>query len=252
MGDLEVASANLVRPLLLDPHVVLAPVEPAEAVIRLVPDDVSLDDLICQGWRNRPELEQAHELVEASVLRLKQAKLRPFVPSVALSYSGGGFGGGPNAFFGNFNTRGDAAASLFWELRGLGLSDLGAMRVAQAHRNTADIDFTRVQAQVASDVVAAYKARLAASQWMDEAKPAVSEAIESLELNLKNIRGGAGLPGATRPIEVLQPIQALAQARSDYLNAVLAYNRAQFRLLRGIGQSPCMPSQLDQRSVQRR
>jgi hypothetical protein len=36
----------------------------------------------------------------------------------------------------------------------------------------------------------------------------------------------------------LQPIQALAQARLDYLDSVLAYNRAQFRLKRAIGQQP--------------
>jgi outer membrane protein TolC len=238
VGQFEVASANLVRPLLLDPHVVVAPVEPAEAVIRLVPDDVPLDDLICQGWRSRPELARARELVEAAVLRLKQAKLRPFVPSLALTYSGGGFGGGQNAFFGNFNTRGDFAASLFWDLRGLGLVDRGFRRSAEAQRRTADIDVVRVQAQVANDVVAAYKARAAAAYWMDEARQSVTEAIESLALNLTNIRRGAGLPGATRPIEVLQPIQALAQARLDYLNAVIAYNRAQFRLQRAIGGRP--------------
>ena len=240
VGELEVASANLVRPLLLDPHVLVAPVAPAAAVIRLVPDDVPLDDLICQGWRNRPELARARELVEASVLRLKQAKLRPFVPSVALTYSGGGFGGGKNAFFGNFNTRGDFAASLFWELRGLGLVDRGFRRGAEAQRRTADIDLVRVQAQVANDVVAASKSRTAAAYQMDEARQSVTEAIESLGLNLTNIRRGAGLPGATRPIEVLQPIQALAQARIDYLNAVLAYNRAQFRLLRAIGRPPLL------------
>ncbi len=240
VGELEVASANLVRPLLLDPHVVVAPVEPAETVLRLVPEHIPLDDLICQGWRNRPELAQARELVEAAVLRFKQAKLRPFVPSVALTYSGGGFGGGPNAFFGNFNTRGDVATSLFWELRGLGLSDRGFRRSAEAQQRTADIDLVRVQAQVASDVVAAYKARAAAVDWMDEARESVTEATASLGLNLTNIRRGAGLPGATRPIEVLQPIQALAQARADYLNAVLAYNRAQFRLLRAIGRPPVL------------
>jgi outer membrane protein TolC len=242
VGELEVASANLVRPLLLDPHILVAPVEPAETVIRLIPDDIPLDDLICQGWRNRPELARARELVEAAVLRLKQAKLRPFVPSVALTYSGGGFGGGQNAFFGNFNTRGDVAASLFWELRGLGFSDRGFRRVAEAQRCTADIDLVRVQAQVANDVVAAYKARAAATGWMDEARLSITEATESLALNLTNIRSGAGLPGATRPIEVLQPIQALAQSRTDYLNAVLAYNRAQFRLLRAIGWPPLLPA----------
>jgi outer membrane protein TolC len=205
---------------------VVAPVEPSETVIRLVADDVSLDDLICQAWLNRPELARARELMQTAVLRLKQAKLRPFVPSLALTYSGGGFGGGQNGFFGNFNTRGDAAVSLFWDLRGLGLIDRGVIRRAEAERNTADIDLVRVQAQVANDVVASYKSRLAATEAMDDARASVTEAIESLKLNLTSIRRGGGLPGATRPIEVLQPVQALAQARTDYLGAVLAHNRA--------------------------
>ena len=129
--------------------------------------------------------------------------------------------------------------SLFWELQGLGLGDRGHIRIAGGpRRRTADIDLVRVQAQVANDVVAAYKARVAAAEAMDDARESVTEAIESLELNLANIRRGAGLPGATRPIEVLQPIQALAQARTDYLAAVLAYNRAQFRLYRAIGRAP--------------
>ncbi len=239
-GHFEVASANLVRQLVLDPRVLVAPVEPAESVIRLVPDDAPLDDLIARGWLGRPELAQARELVEAAVLRLKQAKLRPFAPSLAVSYAGGGFGGGQNAFFGNFNTRGDVAVSMFWELRGLGVADLAAVHRATAERKTADIDLVRVQAQVANDVVASVKARAAASEAMAEARESVTEAVESLGLNLTNIRRGAGLPGATRPIEVLQPIQALAQARADYLDTVLAYNRAQFRLYRALGQPPLL------------
>ncbi len=238
VGEFEIASANLVRPLVLDPHIVVAPVEPAETIIRLVADDVPLDDLICRGLLNRPELARARELVQAAVLRFKQAKFRPFVPSLAMTYSGGGFGGGTGSFFGNFNTRGDAAVSLFWELNGLGLGDRGHIRIAEAQRRTADVDLVRVQAQVANDVVTAYKARIAAAEAMDDAREAVTDAIESLDLNLSNIRRGGGLPGATRPIEVLQPIQALAQARSDYLATVLAYNRAQFRLYRALGQPP--------------
>ena len=237
-GQLKIASAELIRRLVLDPHVVVAPVEPAEAVIRLVADDVPLDDLICLGWRGRPELARARELVEASVLRLKQAKLRPFVPSLAVSYSGAGFGGGANSNLGNFGGRNDFAASLFWELRGLGVSDLAAVRRVKADKNSADIDLVRVQAQVANDVVASSEARAAAAAQMEEARESVAEAVRSLELNLTNIRRGAGLPGATRPIEVLQPIQALAQSRTEYLGAVLAYNRSQFRLVRALGQAP--------------
>jgi len=241
VGRFKVASAELVRPLVLDPHIVVAPVEPAESVLRLVRDDACLDDLLVQALQFRPELAQAQEIVQAALIRWKQARLRPFIPSIGLTYSGGGFGGGPGSFFGNFGGRGDAAASLFWELRNLGFTDRAIARRRAAQSADANIDLVRVQAQVAADVVASREAQVAALAQMDEAREAVTEAVESLELNLANIRRGAGLPGATRPIEVLQPIQALAHARTDYLDAVLAYNRSQFRLFRAIGQPPTLP-----------
>jgi outer membrane protein TolC len=242
VGQLEVVSANLVRLLVLDPNQVLAPVEPGETVFRLLPDETPLDDMIVQGLHQRPELASAQELVQATLLRLKQARLRPLVPSLAFSYAGGGFGGGPNAFFGNFGTRGDATVSLFWELQNLGFTDRAIARRSQAEHQTAALRLIKVENQVAADVTTAYKARLAASRRMVQAAPAVTKGLESVRLNMLNIQRGAGLPGATRPIEVLQPIQALAQARIDYLNAVLAYNRAQFRLYRALGQPPLLPS----------
>jgi len=242
VGQLEVASANLVNLLVLNPNQVLAPVEPAEAVFRLLPDETPLDEMIVQGLRQRPELASAQELVQATLLRLKQARLRPLIPSLAFSYAGGGFGGGQNSFFGNFGSRGDATVSLFWELQNLGFTDRAIARRSQADRETAALRLIKVENQVAADVTTAYKSRLAASHRMAQAAPAVTKGLESLRLNMLNIRRGAGLPAATRPIEVLQPIQALAQARADYLNAVLAYNRAQFRLYRAIGQPPLASS----------
>jgi len=235
-GQLEIASANLVNLLVLNPNQVLAPVEPAEVVFRLLPDETPLDELIVQGLHQRPELASAQELVQATLLRLKQARLRPLVPSLAFSYAGGGFGGGQNGFFGNFGSRGDAAVSLFWEVQNLGFTDHAMIRRSKADQETATLRLIKVENQVAADVTIAYKSRLAATHRMARAAPAVTKGLESLRLNMINIQRGAGLPGATRPIEVLQPIQALAQARADYLNAVLTYNRAQYRLFRAIGQ----------------
>jgi hypothetical protein len=88
VGQLEVASAELVRRVRLDPRVVVAPVEPPEAVIRLVADGCPLDDLIVTGLRNRPELAEARALVDATLVRLKQARLRPLIPSVAMAVLG--------------------------------------------------------------------------------------------------------------------------------------------------------------------
>ncbi|GAC1451044.1 MAG: hypothetical protein NVSMB9_35870 [Isosphaeraceae bacterium] len=240
VGELEMASAELVRRTRLDPRLVVAPVEPPETVIRLVPDRFLIDDLIVTGLRSRPELVEAQALVQATLTRLKQAKLRPFIPSLAFRYSGGGFGGGTNAFFGNFNGRSDAEVNLFWEVQNLGFADRASARQRAAQQRVANLELLKVQDRVASEVVRAEKERLAAARQMDQASRAVPEAQASLTLNLANIRRGAGLPGATRPIEVLQPIQALAQARTDSLESVLAYNRAQFRLYHALGRPPIL------------
>ena len=127
--------------LVLNPDQVLAPVEPAELVMRLLPDEVPLDEMIVQGLHGRPELASAQELVQATLMRLKQARLRPLVPSLAFSYGGGGFGGGQNAFFGNFGSRGDATVSLFWELQNLGFADVAAMRRSQAENRNRGLEF---------------------------------------------------------------------------------------------------------------
>ncbi len=133
--------------------------------------------------------------------------------------------------------------NLYWEVQNLGFADRAIAKQRASHQRTANLEVMKIQDRVASEVVRAEKARIAASKQMQEAGRAVPEAQSSLSLNLTNIRRGAGLPGATRPIEVLQPIQALAQARSDYLEAVLAYNRAQFRLYRAVGRPPILPDQ---------
>ncbi len=240
-GQVLVASANLIRLLVLDPKVVMVPVEPPECIIHLIPDDVPLDDLALQGLQNRPELATATALVQAAVVRRKQAVLRPFIPSVFMTYAGGGLGGGANAFFGNFGARGDAEVGLYWELQSLGFTDVAIMRRRAAELEVSNLEKTRTLAQVGADIVASFETRLAAARQIEDARETLVEAIESLRLNFVNIRQGALLPRATRPIEVLQPIQALAQGRLDYLDSVLSYNRAQFALKRAIGQAPLIP-----------
>ena len=206
-GQLLASSANLIRLLVLEPGVVMAPVEPPETIIRLIPDDVPLEDLVIQGMRARPELANAQELVEAARIRLKQARLRPLVPSLAVSESGGGFGGGAGSFFGNFGGRNDTAASLFWDLRGLGFMDCAIMRQRAAEHETARLEKIRVQAQVIADVSASYDVRQAADRQIeDAARPWSRPSTRSSSTSSTSARAPSAR--ATRPIEVLQPIQA--------------------------------------------
>ncbi len=53
-----------------------------------------------------------------------------------------------------------------------------------------------------------------------------------MPLNFKGITGGD-----LRAIEAQQAVQTLAFARSQYLAAVIDFNRAQFQLLRALGQT---------------
>ncbi len=235
VGELEIASAELVRRLRIDPRILVAPVEPAEAVLHLVEDGRPLNDLIVTAWYSRPEMEGARAVLDAQLVRARQARLRPFVPSLSMRQSAGGYGGGRNDFFGNFDVRQDVDVNLFWQLQGLGFADRAIAKRAEAESREAGLRRLQVQDRVAAEVVSAEKARLAAVRQLGEASRAVPDALASLDLNLANIRRGAGLPGATRPIEVLQPIQALASARTTYLESVLDYNLAQFRLFHALG-----------------
>jgi outer membrane protein TolC len=62
------------------------------------------------------------------------------------------------------------------------------------------------------------------------AEQGVSVAGQSYRLNSERIEQAQGLP-----IEALQSIQALDQARHEYLRSVIDYNAAQLTLLRAIG-----------------
>src|ERR1051326_2711154 len=55
-------------------------------------------------------------------------EVAPIRPVVGSRLFGWRLRGGQNGYFGNFNTRGDAAVSLFSELRGIGLNNLGLIR----------------------------------------------------------------------------------------------------------------------------
>lgn len=71
------------------------------------------------------------------------------------------------------------------------------------------------------------------SEQVEVVETLVSEATAALPLNFRAIRGGQ-----LRPIEAQQAISQLAEARHQYLRAVIGMNRAQLQLLRALGNPP--------------
>jgi outer membrane protein TolC len=236
VAELEGISAELARLLRLNQRSILAPIEPPEMSLELVSSEIPTDDLIVMGLTNRPELAESQAIVQATIIKLKQARMRPFIPSLAFRYSGGAFGGGPNSYFGDFNGRSDADVNLYWQLQGMGFADRAIKRRSEAESRAADLELLKVQDRVAADVASAHRQLLANVRRRIAAARAIPDAQDSVRKNFDAIKQGAGLTTGIRAIETLQPIQALAQAETDLLDAHIAENRSQIRLYYALGQ----------------
>jgi outer membrane protein TolC len=234
--DLSVASAELARLLSLDPSTTLrtpgGPVQP----ISLIPEGAELESLVADAIRNRPEIvSRGAEVVQAQV-RVRQEQARPFLPTISIGFSGGWFGGGSNQVEPRFSPLGgrtDFDALAVWNIQNLGFGNRADIRRAHAVVSESlaayDITLNRVRREVA-DTHAEVKA---AARQIEVATAAVAAAEEGYKLETTRIQQGQG-----RPLEVLDSLQQLLDAREQRLNALIAYNVAQFRLMAARGISP--------------
>jgi outer membrane protein TolC len=233
-----VASARLVRLLVLDPNVTLVPAEPAVVPIDLFPPDTPVPQLVELALRARPELAAAAAAVEAADVRYRQARYAPLIPRIQTNYLNGGFTGGRNGAHPNMENRSDLDAQLFWELRGLGLGNLADNRLYEAQRDRAALNAVAARAQVAGEVAEVAGVTAARRSSLPEARRATEQAQEMYR---KLSATSFGMIGPRREFDALEPllaVQALNQSRLSYLGAVIEYNRSQFRLLTAIGQPP--------------
>ena len=232
------ASARLARILLLNPTVALLPAEVAIVPVRFVPDDARLDDLLVTGLTNRPEVHANQERAAALLTRWRQARLSPLLPRLQVEYSGGTFGGGTNATLSNFAGRGDATAAAVWELHNLGFGDAARIRERRAQYEQEQLQGIEIASRVAEEITAAVYQVRARREGLGFAQVAVREAVEMWDRLEKSSFGMKGPRGEYDALEPFLAIQSIAQARGQYLNEVIDYNRAQLRLYSTLGQPP--------------
>lgn len=246
----QVASAELVRILRLDPSILVQPQEPPDLQVTLIAPERTVDELIPLALTNRPELASQQNLVQATLQRLRQERIRPLVPSVLLrgtstlppnGLAGGYFGGGRQSYIGEFGVRGDFDVQVLWELQNLGFGNQARMREQRAEHQLAIIEGFRIQDRVAADVVQAHAQVKAAAARMKEAAAGLEFARDSVSKNFEGLSqtrrlGGNVILLVIRPQEVVASIQALAQAYTDFFASIADYDRAQFRLYRALGQ----------------
>ncbi len=238
-----VASARLAQLLRLDPTVILTPTDPVVAPIEIVSLTAPAKELILQALSLRPELTENRELVAEAVVRLRRERMSVLFPSVVMGASYLGLGSGVREQLAPFHDRMDFDAIAYWQLRNLGFGEAAARRGAQSAVLQTQIRQMAVMDQEARGVVEAHAQVQARKGQMATAKLGIEAALASQQQNLARIEQAKGLP-----IEVLQSLQALAQARREYLRTVIDYNAAQFTLYRALGWPVKSPRELEANS----
>lgn len=243
-----VEGASLTRVLRLDPGSFVVPIEPDHLQVTLITPSETVDDLIPVGLTNRPELEANQAIVQATLVRLKQERLRPLIPSVLITgngspdflYQAGVFGTGIGA--GSLNQwagRADVSVQLAWKLDHLGFGYQAKVNERQGQSQLAMIELYNVQDTIAEEVVKAKADLDSAAKRVAEAERGLTQSLETFKGNLKGMgqttRFGDLLVLVNRPQEVTASLQQLQQAYANYFGTVADYNRAQFRLFHALG-----------------
>ncbi|NND99194.1 MAG: TolC family protein [Pirellulaceae bacterium] len=226
----DMESARMAEVLNTDPMGQLIPLDPTVVPIEMIDQGTHKPALISTGLSNRPELKQAGALVAAACDAYKRQKYAPLIPSVMLGFSNGGFAGGLGSTIDDDRNRYDFDAIVSWEVRQLGLGERASRRASNARVQQAKFEKIRLMDQVAREIAQAHTQVQHRRQQVEITRQAIQSAENSYQRNLDRIRDGQGLP-----LEVLQSIEALEDARLAYLNAVVDYNTSQFRLQWALG-----------------
>jgi outer membrane protein TolC len=247
--DLAVASARLARLLSLDPAVRLRTPGGPLPLVQHSHLDTPLEQLVEVAVANRPEVAARAAQVAEAQTRVRQEIVRPLVPLLSVGYSAGVFGGGSNLVaegvlqpggavvrgprFDRFDGRQDFDVFAVWTLENAGLGNLARRRRRRAEVGEALAAQVGTVDRVRAEVAEARARALAARQEIDFARGEVQTAQDAYEEDLRRTRAGQG-----RPIELLDSVRLLTDARQDLVRAIIRYDEAQFALFVALGQPP--------------
>lgn len=243
----QIASAELTRLLRLAPGTLVEPAEDPSLAVTLIDAATPVEELIAIGLTHRPELAAQQAIVQAALVRTKQEKNRPYLPTLAARGVGsntpglGGvyFGGGINDTLSNFGARFSMDLQAVWEFQNLGFGNRALVREKQAESQRALAELLRANDTVTAEIVTAHAQAASASRRRKAAADEVENAVATAEKNLQGLgqtkRVGEQLVLVFRPQEVVASVTALDQAYRDYYQSIADFNRAQFRLYRALG-----------------
>jgi len=235
-GELMMSSARLAQLLNLEPSVQLRPTDAWVVPLPLVPEPITLQELIAMAALRRPELAAQREMIQVSLLNLRGARILPFSPTTLVGLSSGTFGGGSNlqpTRFGDFANRNDFDVVAYWTLQNMGVGNKVQIDIARSRQRQANLRLIEQLNAVRLEVANGYAQSQVRFAQVGTAERAVRTGIDSFDEDMLRIKNNEGLP-----IEVLDSLRLLGRARFEYLNAISEYNAAQFELYVALGQPP--------------
>jgi outer membrane protein TolC len=234
------ASNRLCQLLNLEATTRLQPIESQVVPEPVVPTRIPLPELLATALLNRPELQARRAAIQAALLELRAAKLLPFSPTVLANFSDGAFGGGSSYAvtqgeprFGNLDDRSDVDVAVYWSLLNLGLGNKALIDGARARLGESQLEELVVLDRVRQEVADAYVRTQARFVEIDHQAQAVQSGQNAMREDLLRVRGLEG-----RPIELLDSLRQAAEARTDYLNAIIGFDEAEFQLYVALGAPP--------------
>jgi outer membrane protein TolC len=240
--DVDVASAQLSRLLNLDPSYHLRTRGDTLDVFRLIPEEAEVEELIARAMQARPELVTRAANIREAQVRVRQEKVRPFLPVLSVGVSAAAFGGESNLVPGGFTSlasRTDIDAMAVWNVQNLGFGNRAQVREANAVVGQSLADFNSTRNQIRTEVVDALAEARAAARQLDYARAAAINAKDGFDLDLLRIKSGQGAGrNRPRPIELLDSYNNILNARQDLVAAITRYDIAQFRLFVAVGSNP--------------
>lgn len=224
------AATLLAQVLHLDPAVRLVATNSDMTPLAIIRDSRNMGGLIAQALIARPELGQNNALVASAKHARQGAAFGPLLPSVAGQAFTGNFGGDSDAGPAGSGGSQDYAVSLGWRIGPGGLFDMPRIHAADARFRAAQLFADKTRDDVIGQVVDAQTLVVSLRSQIDQAQLALQAAKETLKLSEERKEFAVG-----NVLETIQAAQDLTRARSDYANAVVEHNKAQYALTRAVG-----------------
>ena len=224
-----ISSVKLAAILRIDQNTDLYAVDRVITPVYLMPEEITIDELIGTAIHQRPELQEALAILEANKTEKTASVWGPAIPTFQADVNAGSLGRN----FDHLKGTEEYNVTMGWKIGSGGLFFKGRREKADARYRSSEIQLAKTQQDIIQEIIVAHTQVHIRQEQVTIAEQGVSDAEESLQLNEGRLKLGMGLP-----LEVLQAQTAFIQARKDYISSIIDYNKAQYSLFVSVGNKP--------------